>query len=83
MRVKTMIAAVAALAWVGPAAAQPLVREAAGANPAAIQAAVDAFRTDLGGVNNGNAPDRSRAAVARSTGTAAARQPRRHSIPAR
>jgi hypothetical protein len=55
MRVKTMIAAVVALVWVGPAAAQPLVREAAGATPAAIQAAVDAFRTDLGGVNNGNA----------------------------
>jgi hypothetical protein len=38
-----------------PAAAQPLVREAAGATPAAIQAAVDAFRADLGGANNGNA----------------------------
>jgi hypothetical protein len=32
-----------------------VVREAAGANAAAIQAAVDQFRADLGGVNNGNA----------------------------
>jgi hypothetical protein len=30
------------------------VREAAGANAAAIQAAVDQFRADLGGANNGN-----------------------------
>src|SRR5215216_6177686 len=31
----------------------PLVRSGAGANPAAIQAIVDQFRVDLGGVNNG------------------------------
>ncbi|QYO65483.1 FG-GAP repeat domain-containing protein [Leptolyngbya sp. 7M] len=31
----------------------PIVRTAAGANAAAIQSAVDAFRNDLGGVNNG------------------------------
>src|SRR5262245_43274326 len=37
-----------------PAMAGPVVREAAGANAAAIQAAVDQFRADLGGVNNGN-----------------------------
>lgn len=37
-------------AWAGQ-----VVREAAGANGAAIQAAVDAFRADLGGANNGNA----------------------------
>src|SRR3954465_1258933 len=38
------------------AAAAPVVRKAAGANPAAIQAAVDAFRADLGGANNLVAP---------------------------
>ena len=38
-----------------PALAGPVVREAAGANAAAIQAAVDQFRADLGGANNGNA----------------------------
>jgi hypothetical protein len=54
MKAKVMLAAVAALAWAGPVLAQPLVREAVGTGPAAIQAAVDAFRTDLGGVNNGN-----------------------------
>jgi hypothetical protein len=36
------------------AVAAPVVRNAAGANPAAIQAAVDQFRADLGGANNGN-----------------------------
>jgi hypothetical protein len=35
------------------AAAGPVVREAAGANAAAIQAAVDQFRADIGGGNNG------------------------------
>jgi hypothetical protein len=33
--------------------ASPVLRVAAGANAAAIQAAVDQFRADLGGVNNG------------------------------
>lgn len=33
--------------------AAPVVRQAGGANPAAIQATVDQFRTDLGGANNG------------------------------
>jgi hypothetical protein len=33
--------------------AAPVVRQGAGANPAAIQAIVDQFRTDLGGSNNG------------------------------
>ena len=44
-------------AWLvaSPVWAGPVVREAAGANAAAIQAAVDAFRADLGGGNNGNA----------------------------
>lgn len=36
------------------ASAGPVVREAYGANAAAIQAAVDQFRADLGGANNGN-----------------------------
>jgi FG-GAP-like repeat len=33
--------------------ASPVIRTAAGANPAAIQSAVDTFRADLGGANNG------------------------------
>jgi hypothetical protein len=33
--------------------AAPVVRQTSGANPAAIQATVDQFRTDLGGANNG------------------------------
>lgn len=45
---------VAALASASQVWAGPVVREAAGANAAAIQAAVDAFRADLGGANNGN-----------------------------
>jgi hypothetical protein len=56
MGVKTWFVIVAGLAMAAPAAAQPVIREAAGANAAAIQAAVDAFRADLGGVNNGNTP---------------------------
>jgi len=35
------------------ALAEPIVRKAAGPDAASIQAAVDAFRTDLGGANNG------------------------------
>lgn len=49
---RALIAALA-LATTGTAFAAPLIRNAAGANPAAIQAAVDQFRTDIGGVNNG------------------------------
>lgn len=37
--------------------AAPVVRQGAGANPAAIQAVIDQFRADLGGVNNGGAPN--------------------------
>ena len=33
--------------------AAPIFRLGSGANPAAIQTAVDQFRADLGGVNNG------------------------------
>lgn len=46
---------VAGLMMVGPAVAGPVVREAAGADAASIQAAVDAFRGDLGNPNNLNA----------------------------
>lgn len=35
-----------------PAVAQPVIRQATGANAAAIQAAVDAFRNDVGNPNN-------------------------------
>lgn len=38
---------------VTPASAAPVIRRAQGANAAAIQATVDQFRADLGGVNNG------------------------------
>ena len=38
----------------GPAFAVPIVEQASGANAAAIQASVDAFRTDLGGALNPN-----------------------------
>lgn len=40
-------------ATAGLAAGAPVVRTASGANAAAIQSAVDQFRTDLGGANNG------------------------------
>jgi hypothetical protein len=50
------IVAMAALLMASDAVAGPVVREAAGANAAAIQAAVDQFRADLGGANNGNTP---------------------------
>lgn len=47
--------ALVATIMVSGAAAQPLVREATGADVAAIQATVDAFRADLGNPNNANA----------------------------
>jgi hypothetical protein len=37
----------------GPVSATPVLRVAAGANPAAIQSAVDLFRADVGANNNG------------------------------
>lgn len=43
------------VAVASPANAGPVVREATGANAVAIQAAVDAFRNDLGNPNNGTA----------------------------
>ena len=56
MRATMMTVLAVGLAMAAPAAAGPVVREAAGAGPAAIQAAVDQFRADMGGVNNGNTP---------------------------
>jgi hypothetical protein len=49
------LAAAASAAVLVPAAAQAdgTKRTAAGSNPASIQAAIDAFRVDLGGNNNG------------------------------
>jgi hypothetical protein len=45
----TLLAMAAALLAAAPAAAAPLVRQATGADPAAIQGAVNQFRADLGG----------------------------------
>lgn len=53
MKVLRMMTVAACLVSI-EASAGPVVREAAGANAAAIQAAVDQFRADLGGANNGN-----------------------------
>jgi Calx-beta domain len=57
-RVSLTLAAAAAAAVLVPAAAHAdgVKRTAAGASPASIQAAVDAFRADLGGANNGGGP---------------------------
>ena len=44
----------AVLAMAGAASAGAVVRNAGGANAAAVQSAVDQFRGDLGGANNGN-----------------------------
>jgi hypothetical protein len=45
---------VTALAWAAPALATPILFTASGANPADIQATVDAFRAALGNPDNGN-----------------------------
>jgi PEP-CTERM motif len=45
---------VTALAWAAPALATPTLFTASGANPADIQATVDAFRAALGNPDNGN-----------------------------
>jgi hypothetical protein len=52
------LAAAASVAALIPAAAQAdgVKRTASGASPADIQAAVDAFRADIGGANNGGGP---------------------------
>lgn len=52
-RLTTALALATMLAINWQAASAQIVRQAAGANAADIQAAVDAFRADLGGVNNG------------------------------
>jgi hypothetical protein len=49
-------AAAVAIPATSASAAQPVaLQQAAGTSPAAIQSAVDAYRTDLGGINNGSA----------------------------
>ena len=50
---KSVFSVVALFAFINSISGAPVIRVAAGASPAAIQAAVDQFRTDLGGVNNG------------------------------
>src|ERR671937_354747 len=52
------LAAAASAAVLVPGAAQAagIKRTAAGADPASIQAAVDAFRADVGGANNAGGP---------------------------
>lgn len=49
----TFFSLMAAMLLTIPGFALPLTRAAAGANPAAIQSAVDQFRADLGGIDNG------------------------------
>jgi hypothetical protein len=48
-----LLGSFALFVFMGSISAAPVVRTAAGANAAAIQAAVDQFRADLGGANNG------------------------------
>ena len=48
-----LAAALAILFHPASVSAAPVIRQIGGANPAAIQATVDQFRTDLGGSNNG------------------------------
>ncbi|MDQ4120469.1 MAG: cohesin domain-containing protein [Acidobacteriota bacterium] len=47
------LSSLALFAFSSFASASPVVRQASGANAAAIQATIDLFRADLGGVNNG------------------------------
>ncbi|MBC7899560.1 MAG: VCBS repeat-containing protein [Saprospiraceae bacterium] len=49
-----LLSSFALLVFINSVSAVPVTRLAAGANPAAIQSAVDQFRADLGGSNNGN-----------------------------
>ena len=56
MRGTLMMVLVIGWLTAGPAAAAPVIREAAGGSSAAIQGAVDQFRADLGGVDNGSVP---------------------------
>jgi len=50
------LACVVVLSLSGPAPASPVIFSASGADAASIQSTVDAFRTALGGINNGNLP---------------------------
>ena len=54
-KLNVLFVMVASFGFATQAIAGPVVREATGANAAAIQAAVDQFRNDLGNPNNGNA----------------------------
>lgn len=56
MRSTLLTAALIVFALPLTASAAPVIFQAAGANAAAIQAQVDAFRAQLGNPNNGNAP---------------------------
>lgn len=49
-----ILSSLALCSTITAAFAAPVVRNGAGANPAAIQSLVDQFRADLGGINNGN-----------------------------
>jgi hypothetical protein len=51
--IKMMLAVCIAVVGAMPAGAAPVVRQGSGANTTALQAIVDQFRADLGGVNNG------------------------------
>ena len=50
---RSIFSVVAIFVFINSISGAAVIRVAAGANPAAIQAAVDQFRADLGGVNNG------------------------------
>ena len=50
---RSIFSVVAMFVFINSISGAAVIRVAAGANPAAIQAAVDQFRADLGGVNNG------------------------------
>jgi len=53
MSLQIVFVLLAGVLMAGAAGAGPVVRQASGANAAAIQSAVDQFRADLGGANNG------------------------------
>ena len=50
---RSIFSVVSIFVFINSISGAAVIRVAAGANPAAIQAAVDQFRADLGGVNNG------------------------------
>jgi hypothetical protein len=52
-KLNVLLVFAASFVWSTQAAAGPLVRQGTGTNAAAIQVAVDLFRTDLGNPNNG------------------------------